>query len=81
MNRTAATILGILVLGGLIWWLVARNNDDMANGDNNANVACTLDAKLCPDGSYVGREGPNCEFRACPNSDSTDEDETVFDKG
>ncbi len=29
-------------------------------------VACTLDAKLCPDGSYVGRFPPNCEFAACP---------------
>lgn len=27
---------------------------------------CTTDAKLCPDGSAVGREGPNCEFAACP---------------
>lgn len=30
------------------------------------NVACTLDAKLCPDGSYVSRTGPNCEFAPCP---------------
>lgn len=29
-------------------------------------VACTMEAKLCPDGSYVGRTGPNCEFAACP---------------
>ena len=29
-------------------------------------VACTMEAKLCPDGSYVGRTGPNCEFTACP---------------
>lgn len=29
-------------------------------------VFCTMDAKLCPDGSYVGRTGPNCEFTACP---------------
>jgi len=29
-------------------------------------VACTQEAKLCPDGSYVSREGPNCEFSACP---------------
>lgn len=28
---------------------------------------CTLEAKLCPDGSSVGRSGPNCEFAACPN--------------
>ena len=28
-------------------------------------VACTADAMLCPDGSYVGRTGPNCQF-VCP---------------
>ncbi len=28
-------------------------------------VACTMDAKMCSDGSYVGRSGPNCEF-VCP---------------
>lgn len=27
---------------------------------------CTLEAKICPDGSTVGRTGPNCEFEACP---------------
>lgn len=29
-------------------------------------IACTADAKLCPDGSYVSRTGPNCEFAPCP---------------
>ena len=28
-------------------------------------VACTQEAKICPDGSYVGRVGPNCEFAQC----------------
>jgi hypothetical protein len=28
--------------------------------------ACTMEAKLCPDGSSVGRTGPNCEFAECP---------------
>ena len=28
--------------------------------------ACTMEAKQCPDGSYVGRQGPNCEFSPCP---------------
>ena len=28
--------------------------------------ACTMEAKLCPDGSAVGRQGPNCEFAECP---------------
>ena len=30
-----------------------------------APVACTMDAMQCPDGSYVGRTGPRCEF-VCP---------------
>lgn len=28
-------------------------------------IACTMDAKMCPDGSYVSRQGPNCEFAPC----------------
>ena len=32
----------------------------------NKPVACTMEAKLCPDGSYVGRVGPDCEFAPCP---------------
>ncbi|MCK9352039.1 MAG: Hint domain-containing protein [Candidatus Paceibacterota bacterium] len=33
---------------------------------NGEAVACTMDAKICPDGSAVGRVGPNCEFAECP---------------
>lgn len=29
-------------------------------------VACTMDVKICPDGSYVGRVAPNCDFAPCP---------------
>ena len=32
----------------------------------NNQVACTMEAKLCPDGSSVGRSGPKCEFTPCP---------------
>lgn len=31
-------------------------------------VACTMEAKLCPDGSAVGRVGSSCEFAPCPGS-------------
>lgn len=31
-------------------------------------IACTMEAKLCPDGSAVGRIGPNCEFAECPTA-------------
>lgn len=36
-----------------------------SHGDDHG-VACTMDAKVCPDGSAVGRQGPHCEFAKCP---------------
>jgi endonuclease YncB( thermonuclease family) len=36
------------------------------SGTNHGNVViCTMDAKQCPDGSFVSRTGPNCEFAPC----------------
>ncbi len=35
------------------------------DSDGNDPI-CTADAKQCPDGTYVGRTGPNCEFAKCP---------------
>jgi len=32
-------------------------------------VMCTMDAKICPDGSHVARQGPNCEFAPCPREE------------
>jgi len=36
-------------------------------GGSRDKKACTMEAKLCPDGSYVGRTGPDCEFAPCPS--------------
>ncbi len=36
--------------------------------DVSRPVYCTQEAKLCPDGSYVGRTWPNCEFAPCPGN-------------
>src|SRR5574343_278045 len=39
-----------------------------------AQVACTMEAKLCPDGvTSVGRQGPKCEFAECPVAQVVDE--------
>jgi len=38
--------------------------------DTTNPVACTADATQCPDGSYVGRSSPKCEF-ICPANIST----------
>ena len=37
---------------------------------NNTPTVCTQDALICPDGSAVGRHGPNCEFDKCPTNTS-----------
>lgn len=43
----------------------------MSGNFKGAGIACTLEAKQCPDGSYVGRVGPSCEFKECPLNTKT----------
>jgi len=60
-NKTALlAIFAVLLLGGVSYliWLNYFNKP--------RPIACTQEAKLCPDGSSVGRTGPNCEFAKCP---------------
>jgi len=38
--------------------------------NDDIHIACTEEAKLCPDGSAVGRTGPMCEFAPCPHGRS-----------
>ena len=63
-----AFIVGGGILAYQYWWLPKE-------GANN--IACTMEAKLCPDGSAVGRTGPNCEFAKCPD---VKKDETAGSK-
>jgi len=43
-----------------------ENIVNLPGGGTESPKACTMEAKLCPDGSAVGRTGPNCEFAQCP---------------
>jgi len=36
---------------------------------SNVPAVCTMEAKRCPDGSAVGRSGPDCDFPPCPKED------------
>lgn len=45
---------------------LGRTNSNM----NTSGIVCAADAKLCDDGSYVARQGPRCEFAACPASNT-----------
>ncbi|MGZ5029248.1 MAG: hypothetical protein ACXV8I_01440, partial [Methylobacter sp.] len=35
---------------------------------NNETVFCTQDVSQCPDGSFVGRIPPSCQFASCPGT-------------
>lgn len=56
----------LLFVLGVLWYLSKNTNQDMPGDKINEGIACTMEAKMCPDGSYVGRSGPNCEFSPCP---------------
>ena len=61
-------ILWVTFAGALNYSIWQLNNVPANN--SGTGLACTMEAKMCPDGSYVGRTGSNCEFAACPTSNS-----------
>lgn len=56
-------IVMAVVLLAIIWAFFALNKQV---AQPIQPLACTQEAKQCPDGSYVGHTGPKCEFAACP---------------
>ncbi len=56
-------LIGALAIAGGVAGLVFFAARDQAEAPT---IACTMDAKQCPDGSYVGRTGPSCQFAECP---------------
>jgi len=71
MSKIFIGILGLIivvVVGGALVYSVyfSLPKQETPNGKIDNPVFCTMEAKLCPDGSYVGRTGPKCEFAVCP---------------
>lgn len=62
------TVVATLLLILAVYFLIQKQNTpaDTPTPSIDEQVACTLEAKICPDGSAVGRTGPNCEFAPCP---------------
>jgi len=54
---TLFLVMVIILIGGGVLFFQKKQQ---------SNISCTLEAKLCPDGSRVGRIGPACEFAPCP---------------
>ncbi len=55
-------IIGIIFVAIVAGYFIGR----MQSGPDTEPIACTQEAMLCPDGSYLGRTRPNCEFAPCP---------------
>ncbi len=62
-------IIGVVLLAGVTSHFIVKHRK--ASPANPSNQICTQDAMMCPDGSYVGRTGPNCEFAKCPNGSAS----------
>ncbi|MDB5188083.1 MAG: hypothetical protein JWO50_603 [Candidatus Kaiserbacteria bacterium] len=78
IQKILIALVAIIVLAAL-WFFVtkqetlapATDTSKIATTTSEQPTACFADAKICPDGSAVGRVGPNCEFAACPSVNAT----------
>lgn len=61
MKRSIAISLGIIIFLFFVGYFLKQSPDQFRE-----STICNSEAKICPDGSTVGRSGPNCEFTACP---------------
>ena len=67
MHTQTKILLWIVVIIIIIVGLaVVFAKPNVISPNENNEIACTMDAKICPDGTAVGRVGPNCEFAPCP---------------
>ena len=60
------TFFAVTAIAGVFYysqWMTRESENILQKNQ----TACTEEAKICPDGSAVGRTGPNCEFVLCPN--------------
>jgi hypothetical protein len=56
----ALIALAVIFVGVVVWGTYFFDASQ-----KDTNIPCTEEAKICPNGSTVGRTGPNCEFAPC----------------
>lgn len=62
----------IVALAGFYKFNFTDGGDIMPPVGGPQQIGCTMEARLCPDGSAVGRSGPRCEFAPCPEVPASD---------
>ncbi len=68
-------LIGIIAVGAVSFMIFQREHTA-----TEKQIACTEEAKLCPDGSAVGRTGPSCEFAPCPDAVTPTQDNNIADE-
>ncbi len=74
MKKSTIIILCVVLLAVGVafgYYYESIKTNIAASWKDTTETACTLEAKLCPDGSTVGRSGPRCEFATCPGALAT----------
>ena len=75
MIKAIYVLIAIAILAGVLSYITSNNDSEEVVEDEG--VMCAMDAMMCPDGTYVGRTGPNCEF-VCPDSGRVEKDVSVI---
>lgn len=84
ISRVKMVILGICGIVVIISfagaYFLGKSSNNESLSPTPSEKACTQEAMICPDGSSVGRSGPNCEFEKCPNVTPTPKVNSSLDK-
>lgn len=77
LSKTIALILFVTLpivafIFGMSYQKMINENGLTITPTPPQGVSCTLEAKICPDGTAVGRIPPDCEFALCPSINSPD---------
>lgn len=65
MKKPTIILLIILIIVAIVLGRMVRLHD------GTESVACTQEALMCPDGTSVGRSGPQCTFATCQTTTKT----------
>jgi hypothetical protein len=75
MNKSSiiyvVIIIAIVVSGYAFYSKYSGYSSKGSSVETGDGAICTMEALQCPDGSYVGREGPQCKFKSCPGGSFT----------
>ncbi len=65
-HKAVVAFVGIALVA-FVAYVISQRNTDLVSDSVEQEVFCTKEAKVCPDGTTVGRVPPSCDFAPCPS--------------